>query len=210
MKFETRRLSNYSGIYRLEYKCFYVYLIQYFNETTVHRSVIKVRHKETEQLVLNSVGSTKLKLKNLLDFTPENILKLAIDNFNLDGSFDAFNIEKLDFEITSYELYIKRKSKNIFDMPRLIVKFKTKKGINSISFGYRFPSYDVKKDNFCLSFNIGVGSFISKELTEKEFFRMAKNNFKVELTESIINDRILKTIDSSQMTEFKNKKIILN
>ena len=214
LEFENRNGNQSPRIRRLEYKSFYIYLVEFFTGSNydfgekTQRVNIKVRHKDTEQLVLIEGGRSKLKLDPNLDYCEEDVLKLAVENFNLDAEFEVETIEKLDFEILYYKLYIKRKSKNIFSYPQLIIEFKTKKGNGKVFFQYVFPSFDVKKDNFCLSFNICVGLYLSKDLSENEFFKIAKNHFQLDLTKEEINDYIITEIESREKSKLKNTHLI--
>ena len=213
-EFENRNGNQSPRIKRLEYKCFYIYLIEAFTGSNydfgekTQRINIKVRHKDTEQLVLTEDGRSKFKLDPNLNYCEEDVLKLAVENFNLDTEFEIGTVDKLDFEISSYELYIKRKSKNVFSYPQLIIEFKTKKGNGKVFFQYVFPFFEVKKDNFCLSFNIGVGSYLLKDLSENEFFKIAKNNFQLDLTKEEINDYIIAEIESREKLKLKNTHLI--
>lgn len=92
MEFEHRQTSNpYIG--RIEYKDFYIYLIRWYigcncRNTTcdnyrLNKISVKVREKQTEKLVLSKKGNTRVKIEVRKGYTPEQVLAIAIENFNI-------------------------------------------------------------------------------------------------------------------------------
>ena len=93
MKFENRNGSLNPYIGRLEYKEFYIYLIEFYvgcdcdylgcEDYRIKAKSIKVRRKDTEEVVLTKSQTHRLKLDRTKNYTEEEVLKITIQNFDI-------------------------------------------------------------------------------------------------------------------------------